>query len=71
VVHPAWFVNEAYDRAREIKKMAYLPFDQLGLYAEPGLTVSLRHATDFFVEHLGDSLEDTQQREAKIPSRKL
>lgn len=71
VVHPAWFVNEAYERAREVKRIAYLPFDQLGLYAEPGLTVSLRHATDFFVEHLGDTVADAQRRQAGIPSRKL
>jgi uncharacterized protein len=53
VVHPAWAVAEGYERAREPKRLTFLPFGQLELYAEPGLSVSLRHATEFFLEHLG------------------
>ena len=40
VVHPAAAVAEAYERAREPKRLDFLPFDQLGLYSEPGLSVS-------------------------------
>ncbi len=50
VVHPAWAVLDAYERAREPKRLAYLPFGQLGLYAEPGLGASLKTAADFFKE---------------------
>jgi len=55
VVHPAWAVAEAYERAREPKRLTFLPFGQLELYSEPGLAVSIRHATDFFREHLGEA----------------
>jgi uncharacterized protein len=69
VVHPAWFVNEGYERAREPKRIVFLPFDQLGLYAEPGLSVSLRHATDFFLEHLGDTQAEKIEREARLAQK--
>lgn len=65
VVHPAWAVAEAYERVREPKRITFLPFDQLGLYAEPGLSVSLRHATDFFIEHLGEKDAEKVEREAR------
>jgi len=70
VVHPAWFVNEAYERARQPKRIEFLPFDQLGLYSEPGLSVSLRHATEFFVEHLGVTEAEKVDREAKSAQRR-
>jgi len=57
VVHPAWTIAEAYERAREPKRLTFLPFGQLELYAEPGLSVSLRHATEFFLEHLSPTAE--------------
>jgi fermentation-respiration switch protein FrsA (DUF1100 family) len=64
VVHPARFVTEAYEKAREPKRLVLLPFDQLGLYSEPGLTISLRHAADFFVDHLGET--ETEKRERQL-----
>jgi hypothetical protein len=70
VVHPAWFIAEAFERAREPKRLEYLPFDQLGLYAEPGLSVSLRHATDFFVEHLGATETEKVEREARLAQKR-
>ena len=53
IVHPAWSVAELYERAREPKRLEFLPFDQTGLYSEPGLTLSNDIARDFFLEHLG------------------
>jgi uncharacterized protein len=52
IVHPAWAVLDAYERAREPKEMRYLPFGQLGLYAEPGLTASIDTAIEFFRKNL-------------------
>jgi fermentation-respiration switch protein FrsA (DUF1100 family) len=54
VVHPAWAVLDAYERAREPKEIRYLPFGQLGLYSEPGLGVSLTNAIEFFRKNLGE-----------------
>ena len=65
VVHPAWFIADAFERAREPKRLQYLPFNQLGLYAEPGLSVSLKAATDFFLEHLGMTNAEIVAREAE------
>lgn len=62
VVHPAWFSVAGYERAREPKRLALLPFSQLGLYAEPGLGVSLRTAIRFFREQLGETLAEKQAR---------
>jgi hypothetical protein len=70
VVHPAWFIADAFERAREPKRLQYLPFDQLGLYAEPGLSVSLRHATDFFLEHLGRTSAERVDEEARLAQRR-
>ena len=64
VVHPAWAVAEAYERAREPKRLTFLPFGQLELYSEPGLSVSIRHATDFFVEHLCETEAEKVQSES-------
>jgi uncharacterized protein len=69
VVHPAWAVSEAYERARQPKRLDFLPFDQLGLYAEPGLTASIRHATDFFLEHLGPTNREKIERESRAGRR--
>lgn len=64
VVHPASTVAEAYERARQPKRLTFLPFGQLELYFEPGFSVSLRHATDFFREHLGETSSERVEREA-------
>ena len=53
IVHPAWSVAELFDRAREPKRLEFLPFDQTGLYQEPGLTLSNDLAIEFFAEELG------------------
>ena len=53
IVHPAWSVAELYERARQPKRLEFLPFDQTGLYSEPGLTLSNDLARDFFLQHLG------------------
>ena len=66
VVHPASAVAEAFERAREPKWLEFLPFDQLGLYSEPGLSVSLRHASDFFAAHLGETNAEKVEREERL-----
>jgi fermentation-respiration switch protein FrsA (DUF1100 family) len=66
VVHPAWFIADAFERAREPKRLQYLPFNQLGLYSEPGLSASLKHATDFFLEHLSLTEAEKGEREGKL-----
>ena len=53
IVHPAWTVAELHARAMEPKRLAFLPFDQTGLYVEPGLSQSNAVAAEFFSEHLG------------------
>ncbi len=53
VVHPAWTIAELFERAREPKRVEFLPFDQIGLYSEPGLSTSNNLARDFFIEKLG------------------
>ena len=53
VVHPAWSVAELHERARQPKRLEFLPFEQVGLYSEPGLTRSNNLARDFFLDHLG------------------
>jgi len=69
VVHPAWAVTEAYERAQQPKRLEFLPFDQLGLYSEPGLSVSIRHATDFFIEQLGETDAEKVQGESRRAQR--
>ena len=51
-VHPADTVAELFHRAREPKRLVFLPFAQTELYVEPGLAAANRVATDFFIEHL-------------------
>lgn len=53
VVHPAWTVAEMHERARPPKRLEFLPYDQLGLYVEPGLSRANAVAAEFFLEHLG------------------
>jgi hypothetical protein len=53
VVHPAWTIAELYEHARMPKRLEFLPFEQVGLYSEPGLSVSNNLARDFFIEQLG------------------
>lgn len=53
IVHPAASVAELHERARQPKRLEFLPFPQVGLYSDPGLTRSNNVAIDFFVEYLG------------------
>jgi acetyl esterase/lipase len=53
VVHPSWTIAELFEHAREPKRLEFLPFDQIGLYSEPGLSTSNNMARDFYIEHLG------------------
>lgn len=53
MVHPAWTVAALFEAAREPKRLEFLPFEQTGLYVEPGLGQSNALARDFFLEHLG------------------
>ncbi len=50
--HPLDQVRVAYDRAGEPKKLVVLPYDTVGLYSEPGLSVAMRHAVSWFDRHL-------------------
>jgi uncharacterized protein len=69
VVHPLWFVLDAYQRAREPKELALLPFGQLGLYADPGMAAAHAKAAAFFEKHLGETLEQRQARAAREAAR--
>ncbi len=53
IVHPAWSIAELIDAAREPKRVEFLPFNQIGLYSEPGLSIANNLARDFFIEKLG------------------
>ncbi len=53
IVHPAWSVAALYDAACEPKRLEFLPFDQTGLYSEPGLSISNELACEFFHDTLG------------------
>jgi len=53
IVHPAWSVAELHEAARQPKRLEFLPYDQTGLYVEPGLTQSNELARDFFLDALG------------------
>jgi hypothetical protein len=37
--------------------------------SEPGLSVSIRHATDFFIEHLGETDAEKVQGESRRTQR--
>lgn len=45
-------VQSAYAKAGEPKRLVVLPYDVLGLYAEPGLSEALGLAIDWYDEHL-------------------
>lgn len=53
MIHPIEHILEAYDKAREPKKLHLLPFDQLGLYSEPGRGAAMRCALEWFSQYLG------------------
>jgi fermentation-respiration switch protein FrsA (DUF1100 family) len=51
-IHPLDQVMEAYAAAHEPKTLVMLPYDQLGLYVDPGQTAALAAALDFFQREL-------------------
>ena len=53
VVHPAETVAELFERARQPKRLEFLPYAQTELYVEPGLSRGNQLALDFYREHLG------------------
>jgi acetyl esterase/lipase len=52
VIHPLQPILEAYAAAHEPKRLVLLPYDQLGLYAEPGAGHAIRVALEFLHETL-------------------
>lgn len=52
VIHPIDQILKAYTRANDSKSLILLPFHQLEMYEQPAMNVGLRHATDWFQEHL-------------------
>lgn len=51
-VHPLDDIQAAYRQAGEPKKLVLLPYRQFGVYIEPGRTVALDHACNWFRLHL-------------------
>ena len=52
MIHPIEHILDAYNNANEPKKIALLPYDQLGLYTEPGRGEAMRVAIDWFNQYL-------------------
>ena len=52
MIHPMEMVQEAFRKAGEPKKLALLPYDQLGLYSEPGRGEAMRAAIDWFNQYV-------------------
>jgi fermentation-respiration switch protein FrsA (DUF1100 family) len=66
IVHPAWAVSELFERAREPKRLVFLPYDQTALYFGQGLDESNDLAGRFFAEHL--KLNATQGATERQPA---
>ena len=52
MIHPMEQVLEAYEKAREPKRLALLPYDQTGLYEDPGLAEAMAEAIGWFQRYL-------------------
>jgi fermentation-respiration switch protein FrsA (DUF1100 family) len=52
MIHPIEHILDAYQKANEPKKLALMPYDQLGFYTEPGRGDALRVAIDWFNQYL-------------------
>ncbi len=52
MIHPIEHILDAYHKAGEPKKIALLPYDQLGFYTEPGRGDAMRVAIDWFNQYL-------------------
>lgn len=64
IIHPADTVADLYKRARDPKCIEWLPYDQTGLYLDPGMTEAHEVAARFFTEHLMKGLSNRAQRAA-------
>ena len=51
----AYTVADLYARARDPKSLDWLPYDQTGLYVDPGMTKAHQVAGTFFRKHLGET----------------
>ncbi len=51
-VHPLDQIQDAYRRAGEPKELVLMPYQQFGLYHEPGQTEALTVAADWFSRHV-------------------
>ncbi len=52
MIHPIEQVLEAYEKAREPKRLALLPYDQTGLYEDPGLAEAMAESIAWFQKYL-------------------
>ncbi len=52
MIHPIEQILEAYNKAREPKRLALLPYDQTGLYEEPGRSEAVGEAITWFQKYL-------------------
>lgn len=67
VHHPIDHAQGAFERAGEPKELVLLPYDTVGLYAEPGLGVAMRHAVAWFDHHLLALADAQAQAESEAP----
>jgi hypothetical protein len=52
MIHPMDQLLEAYQKAQEPKRLALLPYDQTGLYSDPGLGEAMAEAIGWFQKYL-------------------
>lgn len=52
MIHPIEQILEAFEMAKEPKRLALLPYGQTGLYTEPGFSQSIAEAIGWFEEYL-------------------
>lgn len=52
MIHPLEHILDAYRKANEPKKLVLLPYDQLGLASEPGLSEAVRAATEWLNQYV-------------------
>ena len=52
VVHLLEHIQDAYAKANEPKKLVLLPYTELDFYMEPGRSTGLRHALEWYNQHI-------------------
>lgn len=52
MIHPVEHILEAFDKAREPKRIVLLPYEQLAFYGEPGLGVAMKPAIEWFHQYI-------------------